>query len=476
MRLWLYGLGDMLGRYIRVWRNVWAVRRELEPPARDRDEQAFLPAHLELTESPVSALPRWTVRLIMLFAVLALVWSWFGHLDIVAVAQGRTIPSGYSKAIQPLETAAVRSIHVRNGQHVQAGDVLLELEGIGSDADYEGALQALRAARLSRLRNAALLEGIRRQSMPTLSAGSNESGLQAEDILQAENLVRNQYLTWTTQCAQIATVLRQYQAEHAATVAQIEKMTDILRIETQRRDDFSTLLAQSIIPKHEYLEQENRFVVARNDLKSEQSHLVEIEEKMRHAREERELLTHTLQRDTLDALRQADELVDRLTAETQRSRQRQRLMTLHAPISGTVQQLAMHTVGGVAMEGQAVMVIAPDQNPLEIEAFVANKDIGFVHPGQEAVIKVESFPYTRYGYLTGRVKSVSLDAIENEDLGLVFSAMISLQDDTLPVDGARVRMGAGMNVTAEIRTGSRRVLDYLLSPLRASVEESMRER
>lgn len=156
--------------------------------------------------------------------------------------------------------------------------------------------------------------------------------------------------------------------------------------------------------------------------------------------------------------------------------QRRQFMTLRAPISGTVQQLSAHTVGGVVMEGQAIMVIAPEKSSLEVEALVANKDIGFVRADQQVVVKVESFPYTRYGYLTGKVKSISLDAVENEQLGLVFAALISLDDDTLIIDGRKVRLGPGMNITAEIKTGKRRVIDYLLSPLRTKTEESLRER
>ena len=141
-----------------------------------------------------------------------------------------------------------------------------------------------------------------------------------------------------------------------------------------------------------------------------------------------------------------------------------------------VQQLSAHTVGGVVMEGQAIMVIAPEKSSLEVETLVANKDIGFVRADQQVVVKVESFPYTRYGYLTGKVKSISLDAVENEQLGLVFAALISLDDDTLIIDGRKVRLGPGMNITAEIKTGKRRVIDYLLSPLRTKTEESLRER
>lgn len=137
-------LKSFLSRYITVWRNVWAVRDQLEPPKRTAEEQAFLPAHLELTDTPVSAAPKWAARFIMAFALLALLWSWFGKIDIVAAASGKTVSGGRSKTIQPLETVVVKAVHVRDGQHVKQGETLAELEAVGTDSDVVQSEQACR--------------------------------------------------------------------------------------------------------------------------------------------------------------------------------------------------------------------------------------------------------------------------------------------------------------------------------------------
>ena len=151
-------------------------------------------------------------------------------------------------------------------------------------------------------------------------------------------------------------------------------------------------------------------------------------------------------------------------------------MTLKSPVNGTVQQLVTHTIGGVVTAAQPIMVIVPDEDQMEVEALVQNKDIGFVKAGQEVVIKIESFPYTRYGYLTGKLKSISFDAIEDEKQGLVFAATVTLDKNHLIIDGQKINLTGGMNVTAEIKTGDRRVIDYILSPLQTKVDESMKER
>ena len=510
MGMRLQAFKEFVQRYSSVWKQVWAVRDQLDPPKREQDEREFLPAHLELTETPLSAAPKWIARLVILFALIALLWAIFGKLDIVAVAQGKTSLGGRSKTIQALETAVVERINVKDGQTVKKGDVLMELAGIGSDSDYNRSLEALRAAYLNKWRSETLLAAIENGHSPRLSSsidtdkqGNNHQdakqvasapqGLQAASettslkqqiiasipqsaIIEAQTLVLNQYQAWSTKDQQLASVKEQRKAERTSTQAQISKLAAMTQIEGQRVSDYRELVAQDYLAKHSLLEQESKYIQAKNDLASQQSTLQQITQAIKQAEDERILNTQTIKRDTLDVLRQANEQIGQLEPEAAKAEQRKQLLTLTAPVDGTVQQLAMHTIGGVVTAAQPIMVIVPSEDKLEIEAIVPNKDIGFVQVGQEVVVKIESFPYTRYGYLTGKVKTVSFDAVENKDLGLVYTAIVSLDKDTLNIEGKPVRLDAGMNATAEIKTGKRSVISYLLSPLQTKVDESLRER
>ena len=510
MGMRLQAFKEFVQRYSSVWKQVWAVRDQLDPPKREQDEREFLPAHLELTETPLSAAPKWIARLVILFALIALLWAIFGKLDIVAVAQGKTSLGGRSKTIQALETAVVERINVKDGQTVKKGDVLIELAGIGSDSDYNRSLEALRAAYLNKWRSETLLAAIENGHSPKLSSSidtgkqvnnhedtkqvaSAPQGLQAASettslkqqiiasipqsaIIEAQTLVLNQYQAWSTKDQQLASVKEQRKAERTSTQAQINKLAAMTQIEGQRVSDYRELVAQDYLAKHSLLEQESKYIQAKNDLASQQSTLQQIAQAIKQAEDERTLNTQTIKRDTLDVLRQANEQIGQLEPEAAKAEQRKQLLTLTAPVDGTVQQLAMHTIGGVVTAAQPIMVIVPSEDKLEIEAIVPNKDIGFVQVGQEVVVKIESFPYTRYGYLTGKVKTVSFDAVENKDLGLVYTAIVSLDKDTLNIDGKPVRLDAGMNATAEIKTGKRSVISYLLSPLQTKVDESLRER
>ena len=510
MGMRLQAFKEFVQRYSSVWKQVWAVRDQLDPPKREQDEREFLPAHLELTETPLSAAPKWIARLVILFALIALLWAIFGKLDIVAVAQGKTSLGGRSKTIQALETAVVERINVKDGQTVKKGDVLIELAGIGSDSDYNRSLEALRAAYLNKWRSETLLAAIENGHSPKLSSSidtgkqvnnhedtkqvaSAPQGLQAASettslkqqiiasipqsaIIEAQTLVLNQYQAWSTKDQQLASVKEQRKAERTSTQAQINKLAAMTQIEGQRVSDYRELVAQDYLAKHSLLEQEGKYIQAKNDLASQKSTLQQITQAIKQAEDERTLNTQTIKRDTLDVLRQANEQIGQLEPEAAKAEQRKQLLTLTAPVDGTVQQLAMHTIGGVVTAAQPIMVIVPSEDKLEIEAIVPNKDIGFVQVGQDVVVKIESFPYTRYGYLTGKVKTVSFDAVENKDLGLVYTAIVSLDKDTLNIEGKPVRLDAGMNATAEIKTGKRSVISYLLSPLQTKVDESLRER
>jgi hemolysin D len=136
----------------------------------------------------------------------------------------------------------------------------------------------------------------------------------------------------------------------------------------------------------------------------------------------------------------------------------------------------VHTVGGVVTPAQALMVIVPDDYPLEIEAYLENKDIGFVDQGQSATVKVEAFPYTKYGTLHGEVMDVSDDAINDEKRGLIYSTRVRLAQTSIAVENKRVKLSPGMAVSVEVKTGHRRVLEYFLSPLMEYQSESFKER
>jgi hemolysin D len=153
-----------------------------------------------------------------------------------------------------------------------------------------------------------------------------------------------------------------------------------------------------------------------------------------------------------------------------------RFERLTASVDGTIQQLEVHTIGGVVEAAKPLMTLVPSNGGLEVEARILNKDVGFVHLGQQAAVKLEAFPFTRYGTIPGRVRSISRDAVQDKELGLVYVATIALERSSIEADGVKMALSPGLAATVDIRTGTRRIISYLLSPLQTSIAQAAREK
>jgi len=253
------------------------------------------------------------------------------------------------------------------------------------------------------------------------------------------------------------------------TVARLEQT--LLPAIVQDRDGELFILA-----RHAYLEKEQACLDLARQLGVQQTAVIQAGAAKQEAERRRDGVIAQTRRALLDLLQQADQKIVSLTQELAKARYQEALTTLEAPVDGTVQQLAIHTVGGVVTPAQPLMVIVPQDQPVEVEAMLENKDIGFVHPGQAVTVKVETFTYTKYGTLDGTVVSVSRDAIEDEKRGLIYSSKIRLDRDHLNIKGQDIKLSPGMAVTVEVKTDQRRVIEYFLSPLQQYTSESIRER
>lgn len=478
MKTWLMGLYEFFQRYKTVWSEIWKIRHQLDTPDREKDENEFLPAHLELIETPVSKKPRLIAYLIMLFLFLALVISIVSHVEIVATATGKLAFSGRSKEIKPIENALVKEIFVQEGQFVEKDQLLLHLTALGADADQQKTKSSLSLTKLERYRYEILLEAVAADRLPLIELTKDEfKHATEEDKTRIRYLITEQFEAWQKQKYQKELALQRREAEKQTVLANIRKYEGISRVENERLKDLKKLFNSKSTSKHDVLTQENRYIEAVNELAVYKSRLNEVESDLRQAKEEIHLITQLFRADILEKLKQNVEAEKQLSLELEKNEQRQIASVIRAPVSGTVQQLKTHTVGGVVTTAETLMVIAPEDDVLEVTALIQNKDIGFIEVGQDAVIKVETFPYTRYGYLMGKVKNITLEAIEHPQLGLVFNSIISIDRKTLSgKDGKEIELGSGMSVTAEIKTGERSVISYLLSPLEESISESLRER
>jgi hemolysin D len=433
------------GRYREVFAFHWGQRAQLAMPTLEAHEADFLPAALSLQARPVSPAGRWVARILIALVLVALGWSVLGKIDIIVNAQGRVVPSDRTKTIASVEVASVHALHVSEGQDVKAGDVLVELDTRASDSERDKALHDEEEAQLQAARARALLTALDHGGQPHLP--------QLAGVAPAR---------WADAQGHLLEQWRDYSAKLARLQADIEHYRSEMPIATQRAQDYKALAQTHDVSEHAWMEKEQ----ARLDLEGQ----------LKDAIKQREALTAETRKTAEDSLNEALKALGETAQDARRAQVHSDLLKLVSPVDGNVQQLTVHTVGGVVPAAQPLMQIVPKQAQVEVEASLENKDIGFVREGQEAQVKIDAFPYTKYGTIPAVVTHVSRDAIQDEKKGWLYSVMVTLSRSTMNVDGREVHISPGMTTSVEIKTGTRRVIEYVLSPLMELREESLHER
>ncbi|HEY9036869.1 MAG TPA: HlyD family type I secretion periplasmic adaptor subunit [Pseudomonadales bacterium] len=475
LALSIFQAGSLLDTLVDAWRN----RSTLNDDKKTREELAFLPAALEVQHTPPHPLSRWLGWSLTTLFAIALLWAFFGHVNIVAVAEGKIIPSGKSKTIQPLEKGVVATIHVEDGQFVEQGEALIELDRTLTQADQQRIANELHTARLTLSRQQALLARLQQQAasdtatFPLIDYPANTT---AADQLLQQQLLGSEWQAYLSRQASLNSQLATHQGERAANQAIIEKLEGTLPLITKRTQAFKDMLDKKLGSETQYLELEEQRITQQQDLVAAKARDRQIQAAIASTGSELNTLKADTEAQNLNAISESERRIRSLAEELGKATDLNSKQILYAPVAGQIQQLAIHTVGGVVTEAQALMVIVPREEYLEVEAWLPNKDIGFVHEGAEAEIKVNTFPYTRYGVLDATVTHVSADAVTDEDKGLVYTLRLRLKQDSMNIDGKTIRLMPGMAVSAEVKTGERRLMEYFLSPLMQAAGESVRER
>lgn len=461
-----------LARHIMILRESWSDQNVTDANAKPQTDHEFLPAALEIMEKPPSPGLRWLMLILCSLFAIALIWSFIGKVDVVATATGKVVPSASSKVIQPIEIGSIRAIHVKNGQRVKKGQLLVELDATISNADEAQSSQQLMSAEIVRARNDALmahLKGLDAQFVPP-------AGTPVGVALTQAQFVRSAIGEYEAEKASLAQQRAERQAQLAGAQAEIAKLEQTLPLLDRQLAARQELADKGYFSKLRLLEFEQLRVEHIQNIAVQRARAAEASASIRNLEAQIRRLREAFGRGAIAEMAEAEGQSAMAGAELQKSARRRELQQIRSPVNGTVQQLILTTIGGVVQPAEPIMVIVPDDAEVQVSAQILNKDIGFIYEGQPVRVKLEAFNFTDYGLIEGVVDNISRDAIQDENLGLVYAARIKLNKRHLVINGKNQPIGPGLQVQAEIKTGERRIIQYLLSPIAKTMDEAGRER
>jgi len=436
------------------------------------DDAAFLPAALEVIERPVSPTARLTGRVLAAGVATLALWLTFGKTEIVAAATGQIVPVGQVQLVQPAETGVVRRILVHDGDHVVKGQPLVLLDPTMSAAEAMQAAKAYETAAFDAARARAVIDAL--NGLPLrlqVPAGSDPATVAAQ-----QDLARARLADARASIATAAAGGAVARADIDAARSEVARLNRSLPLLDQQIAANEQLLANGYVSRLRVLDMRRQRI---SESGARDAALVAIRRAAATAGSAAATAGKAradVRAGLYDELVKAEGDMRLRQEEMNKARARSGFQALRAPVTGTVGQLSLHTEGGVVEAAKPIMTVVPSDGKLIAEVKLLNRDAGFVQPGQPAQVKLEAFPFSRYGTVPGRVVSISPDAVPDEKLGPVYVVRVSLDHSAIDRGDHPVALTPGMTATADIVTGRRTYLSYLTSPVAEASGAALRER
>ncbi|HAK87979.1 MAG TPA: HlyD family type I secretion periplasmic adaptor subunit [Nitrospiraceae bacterium] len=436
----------------------------------DNLEYEFLPPALEIEETPPSPARRVLIWAIFAMVILTFLWSYFGKVDEVAVARGKVIPDGRVKVIQPMETGVIRAIHVEEGQRVKEGQILIELDPTIKQADALSAAKALSIYTMDRERLIQELNGnTTGDRQEAIGNGRKTKGIGA---LQAKLKEARESEYKAKEDALRLVAAQRENALHAAgaILTKLEKTFAILK---EQETAYKDLYKHEYISKMDMLNKQMEFHSAEQEREAQKKLVSQAKDSLEEAKKNLDALKKEREKGILTDIVDREKSISAIEGEAIKAKKKYELERLCSPVDGTVHGLASYTVGGVVTPAQPLVTVVPEGTPLIIEATALNKDIGFLKVGQEAEVKLDTFPFQKYGTVKGKVTAISPDAFEDEKLGPVYKIKVTIEKLKIYADDRYIPVAPGMSVSVEVKTNKRRIIEFFLSPIVKYAKESL---
>ena len=428
-----------------------------------KDKHEFTPLLVEIEERPTSPLGRSLLYTILAFITIGLLWLFLAKIDVVVSARGKVVPDGEIKTLQPVETGVISSILIHEGQHVTKGQLLMEIDPSVTESDLESKQQNLALLQLETDRLNALIND--RPFIPN-PACKESAAISAQQLM---------YLSTKSAYDQQRHVIEQqlHQNDEAIQAAKSDKsrLKQLLASAREREARLKEVL--DIIARRDYDDAQNQRIEYQEQLAMKEHVIAQSNAKTNELRQQLRLITQEYRNKLLTELTQKSKEATSLSTEVESIAFRHAKQQITAPVDGYIGKLLVHTVGGVVTPAEKLVTLIPKDVPLIIKATVQNQDIGFITKSMDVAVKIDTFDFQKYGLINGTVKHIADDAIEDEKLGPVYEIAITPTNTSLTVEGKILPITAGMSVTAELKVGKRRVIEFFIYPMIKYLDEGL---
>ena len=419
------------------------------------DSYEFKPLLSEIEESPVSPLGRFTFWTVVSLIIITILWLIIGKIDIVITARGIVIPDGEAKIIQPLETGVIKEILVKEGDFVRKDQLLVLIDTMTTDAQLKTVKENLETSK---------------EEAKRLEAQGLEQKFNSKDEAQ-KNLYNESLKALNSLIGAKNQEIKQIERQIDSNLAQKRDYENQLQSSIDREKRLENV--KDIVAYNDVKEAQDRTIALRESVNRTEAEIKRLQAQKRQIQNEIAQLKADFKAQKLENLTETNKRIKELEASKEQIEFSNINQKITAPVDGYVDKLMVHTIGGVVTPAQELIALTPADIPLLIKATVLNKDIGFIKPDMPVSIKIDTYDFQKYGLLHGKVKSISQNSIENEELGPVYEIYITLDKNTLIIDGKEQKISTGMTLNAEIEIGKRRKIEFFIYPLIKYMDEGV---
>ena len=425
-----------------------------------KDIHEFHPLNVEIEDRPVNPLGRAILWIVIAIITFGLLWLFLARVDVVVSARGQVIPTGEIKVLQPIETGVISKINIKEGDYVTKGQVLMQIDPSVTENSLgvkQKDLEVLnfQIKRIEALLNnkplfldSLLLEAKEQEKLYIVQKDSLEEGILRYDMK-----------------------LFQAQSQYQSSLAEKSRLSMVLSKDKQRAKKLESVL--DIIARKDYEELEKNILSLQQQVNMANYKVQESQKRINELKKEKSSFINQFKDTKYQELQTIQKEARNLESQINAIKFQNQKQSIISPADGYVAKLMINTIGGVVTPAEKLISIVPKDSPLIVKVNVLNQDIGFVKKEMLSKIKIDTFSFQKYGFFEGKIINVGNFSIDDEKLGPVYEVKIEPDGKTLNVEGQERYLEAGMSVTAEIKVGKRRVIEFFIYPIIRYLDEGL---